>query len=442
MNVYDSELVASIMRDEGYELTDDPAQADAIFINTCSVRENAEQRVWGQLTQYKNLKQKKPELILGVLGCMAKHLKDAIHHKRPYVNVILGPDSYRKLPEILKTTEERTHASTGVISSIPMRRREALPDDDYWIDTRLSRTETYEGILPQHMNRTTAWIAVMRGCDNFCTFCVVPYTRGRERSRPVEHILEECQADVRKGFTEIFLLGQNVNSYRDQERDFAYLMERIAHVEGIRRIRFMSPHPKDFPIHLLRVIADHPNICRHIHLPVQSGSDRILGLMNRTYSRKEFLSLTDHIRAVIPDVALTTDVIAGFPTETHKDHEDTIDLFRRVEFDAAFTFAYSPRPGTKAFEMPDDVPADIKRERLSQIIELQKSVTARKLQAEVGQIHEVLIEDFSKKSDNYFAGRTGKSQIVILPAGMHQIGDYVKIKVLRADGHTLFGQPV
>jgi tRNA-2-methylthio-N6-dimethylallyladenosine synthase len=442
MNVYDSELVVSIMIQNGYELVDEPEQADAIFVNTCSVRENAEQRVWGQLTHFKNLKINNPDLIIGVLGCMAKNLEEGIHQKRPYVNLILGPDSYRKLPELLDSIKPYGSKMQMIQQTIPVLTKRNESVSDYWIDTRLSRSETYDGIFPHHTSRTTAWIAIMRGCNNYCTFCVVPYTRGRERSRTIKNIRDESIEAVQKGFTEIFLLGQNVNSYKDGDHDFAFLMEQVSKVDGVRRIRFISSHPKDFPKHLLKIIADHDTICKHIHLPVQSGSNRILEMMNRTYSREDYLRLIDNIRMILPDVAITSDVIVGFPSETDKDHEDTLNLFRSVEFDAAFTFAYSPRPGTKAYNLTDDVTAEVKTARLSQVIDLQRHMTEMKLKKEVGTVRHVLIEEESKKSAEFYAGRTGKSQTVILPKGNKRIGEYADVRITHAEGHTLFGQPL
>jgi tRNA-2-methylthio-N6-dimethylallyladenosine synthase len=442
MNVYDSELVASIMIDMDYELVDNYETADAIFLNTCAIRENAEQRVWGQLTRFKKLKEQKPELIIGVLGCMAKHLEEEIHEKRPYVNVVLGPDSYKKLPELIRPVSTKN-------SSIPLLQEiqnefslSEYRDFKFQIDTRLSRTEVYEDIAPVRFTQFTAWIAVMRGCDNFCTFCVVPYTRGRERSRSVESVVEEAKKAVNQGYSEICLLGQNVNSYRDKGRDFAVLMEKVSDIHGVKRIRFTSPHPKDFPETLLHLIAERDNICKHIHMPVQSGSDRILDLMNRTYTRDEYFRLIDVTRKIIPDVALTTDVITGFPTETDRDHEDTVDLFRRVQFDAAYTFKYSPRIGTKAYAMTDDVSEEIKSARLQEIMELQRQIGEKKVLCEIGTIRDVLVEDVSRKSEQHFFAKTGKSQTVIIPRGDYKRGDYVKVRITRTEGQTLFGELV
>lgn len=442
MNVYDSELVAGIMKDMDYELTEHYEDADAIFLNTCAIRENAEQRVWGQLTRFKQLKDSNPDLVIGVLGCMAKHLEDEIHKKRPYVNVVLGPDSYRRLPEMLAPKRESAVIAPESIGIRPAEEFSDFRIPDLQMDTRLSRTEVYDRIDPMRFNTVTAWIAVMRGCDNFCTFCVVPFTRGRERSRSVESVVEEARRAVDKGYTEVCLLGQNVNSYRDDAADFCDLMAAVSDVPGIRRIRFTSPHPKDFPERLLRLIAERDNICKHVHMPVQSGSNRILDLMNRTYTREEYLELIDRTRTLISDVAITTDVITGFPSETEGDHRATMDLFDRVGFDAAFTFAYSARPGTKAYVMSDDVPDDVKKQRLQEIIQLQRRKSSEKVAHEVGKIREVLVEGVSRKSDEHVTSRTDKSYVVILPRASYRPGDYVSVNLRRAEGHTLFGDPV
>ncbi len=447
MNVYDSELVAGIMEGMDYDLVDDYEQADAIFMNTCAIRENAEQRVWGQLTRFKNLKEKNPDLIIGVLGCMAKHLENEIHKKRPYVDIVLGPDSYRKLPELIRPSSSPNLVQiNGIHSGEPVDFSLAEYRDfhlkEFHMDTRLSRTEVYENVAPLRYHGATAWIAVMRGCDNFCTFCVVPYTRGRERSRTIQSVLDEAIKAVDQGYSEVCLLGQNVNSYKDSGHDFAELMEKVSDVKGVRRIRFTSPHPKDFPERLLHVIAGRENVCKHVHMPVQSGSDRILDLMNRTYTRKDYFDLIERTREIIPDVAVTTDVITGFPTESEGDHQDTLDLFTQVEFDSAFAFKYSPRIGTKAYEMKDNVDEDTKARRHAEIMEVQRTIGAQKYQREVGTIREVLIEEVSRKSDRHYYGHTGKSQTVIIPKGDHKPGDYLNVRITRADGQTLFGEPI
>ncbi len=446
MNVYDSELVGRIMRDMSYDLVDEPESADAIFLNTCAIRENAEQRVWGQLTRFKRLKERNPSLVIGVLGCMAKHLEEEIHRKRPYVNLVLGPDSYRNIPQMLAEKSSALHR-IGFVNQVSETDFDLTEYRDFQlkpiqIDTKLSRTELYDGITPLRSGGITAWISIMRGCDNFCTFCVVPFTRGRERSRPVASVVAEARRAVEDGYREITLLGQNVNSYRDGDEDFAALMEAVSHVAGVRRIRFMSPHPKDFPDRLLRVIKENPNICKHIHMPVQSGSNRLLDLMNRTYTREEYLALIEKTRRHMPDVAISTDVISGFPTETVEDHRQTLDLLRTVGFDSAFTFKYSARPMTKAYAMKDDVPEEEKKRRLQEIIDLQRQSGLRKIRAEVGHVREVLIEEVSRKSDEFYCARTDKAQIVIVPRADKKIGEFVQVRISRADGHSLFGEYV
>jgi tRNA-2-methylthio-N6-dimethylallyladenosine synthase len=312
----------------------------------------------------------------------------------------------------------------------------------YWIDTELSKEELYEDLMPVRFNVTSAWIAIMRGCDNFCSYCVVPFTRGRERSRSVTSIIQEVRQAVEKGITEIGLLGQNVNSFNDQGKHFTDLMKAVSDIPGVRRIRFTSPHPKDLSVELIHLIAERDNICKHIHLPVQSGSDRILQLMNRSYTRSDYLDLVRVIRSVIPGVALTTDLIAGFPTETDDDHEATMDLYRQVQFDTAFTFIYSPRPGTKAFDMNDDVPSVVKNQRLSELIKIQRHIGLSVLHNEIGNVTEALIEAVSKKSEQEYACRTDKFQTVIIPRQHYNIGDYVNVRLTHTQGHTLFGIPV
>lgn len=428
MNVYDTELVASIMKKEGYSLTDDVEAADAVFVNTCAIRENAEHRVLTRLNQFKSLKKKRPGVVIGVLGCMAKHIEKKIIEQRPFVDIIMGPDSYKNLPELLRERAGSEDPGFGL--------------DEFRIDTRLSRTEVYEDIIPFRQSGTNAWIAIMRGCDNFCTFCVVPFTRGRERSRTPQSVVDEARRAVDQGFKEITLLGQNVNSYSCNGADFAALMARVSDVPGLERIRFTSPHPKDFPTPLLHLMAERENICSQIHLPVQSGSNRILELMNRTYTRETYLDLVAEIRTIIPDVALTTDVITGFPTETEDDHLQTVDLFHKVEFDAAFTFKYSPRPNTKAFEMRDDVDDTTKTKRLQDIISIQKRHTLEKNRREIGNTLRVLIEGTSKKRADQFMGRTMHGKIVVFSRNGDSVGDTIPVRITDAKGHTLFGEQV
>ncbi|MGY8782585.1 MAG: tRNA (N6-isopentenyl adenosine(37)-C2)-methylthiotransferase MiaB, partial [Fidelibacterota bacterium] len=320
MNVADSELVESILLDEGFKKALDINLADAIFVNTCAIREQAEQKVHSQLGRYDLIKQKNPDIIIGVLGCMAQNLKEDLLDNRPFVDIILGPDSYRKLPELLNRKNK---------------------DSKSLVDTKLSRYEVYEDLFPNRKNGVNAWVSIMRGCDKFCTFCIVPFTRGRERSRSVKSILDEANQAVQNGYSEITLLGQNVNSYKFEGLKFLNLLEEVAQVPGLKRIRYTSPHPKDMTEDLLRVMAKHDNICNYVHLPVQAGNNRILKRMNRTYTREHFIELSKMIREILPNVGISTDIIVGFPGETNSEFEETLDLMEKVKFDSAFNFKYS-----------------------------------------------------------------------------------------------------
>lgn len=418
MNLADSEIVLGIMKKHGYTLTDDISKADVILVNTCSVREHAEQRVIGRLNSFLRYKRRKPELIVGVLGCMAERLKKRLIEEENLADVVVGPDEYRKLPQLVND------AFAG----------------HKGIAVKLSRVETYDDIVPLRTDGISAWITVMRGCDKFCTFCVVPFTRGRERSRPLESIVKEVEMLSAQGYREVTLLGQNVNSYRDGNYDFADLLSAVAQIDRNMRIRFTTSHPKDMSDKLIKTIAEHPNICNYIHLPVQSGSDRILQLMNRTYDRKHYLGLVKKIREMIPGVSLSTDIIAGFPTETEDDHKMTLSLLEEVKFDGAFMFKYSPREGTKAYEMGDDVPDDVKVKRLNEIIELQQKISYEINQGMIGSVVEVLVEGDSKRSSDQWMGRTDTNKVVIFPKvdGVKP-GDYVIVRIKRATSATLFG---
>ncbi|RMG61996.1 MAG: tRNA (N6-isopentenyl adenosine(37)-C2)-methylthiotransferase MiaB, partial [Calditrichaeota bacterium] len=374
MNEYDTELVKTILRQEDYEFTDDPEEAEIVLLNTCSVRENANRKVYNRIHQLKSHGRGKGRAVkIGILGCMATNFRQQLLKDSSLpIDFIAGPDSYKRLPRVIQQVEE-----TGQKA----------------FDVTLSEFETYADVYPTREGGVNAWIAVMRGCDNFCTFCVVPYTRGRERSRDPENVVEEVRRLAAEGFRQVTLLGQNVNSYNFEGRDFAYLLERVSEVEGIERIRFTSPHPKDFPDRLLEVIAWNPKVCKQIHLPLQAGSDRILALMNRTYTQAEFLALVEKIRSKIPQVVLTTDIIVGFCTETDEDFRETVRVVERVEFDSAFIFKYSERPRTiAARKFKDDVPEAVKTERIVYLNELQKQISYRKNCAHVGQVQEVLIE--------------------------------------------------
>jgi tRNA-2-methylthio-N6-dimethylallyladenosine synthase len=421
MNLADSEIVLGIMKKHGYSLTDDISKADVILVNTCSVREHAEQRVIGRLSSFLRYKKRKPDLVIGVLGCMAERLKKRLIEEENLADIVVGPDEYRKLPQLV------SDAFAG----------------HKGIAVKLSKVETYDDITPLRTEGISAWITVMRGCDKFCTFCVVPFTRGRERSRPLDSIVKEVEMLSSQGYREVTLLGQNVNSYRDGNYDFADLLSAVARVDRNMRIRFTTSHPKDMSDKLIQTIAEHPNICNYIHLPVQSGSDRILELMNRTYDRKHYLELVRKIRETIPGVSLSTDIIAGFPTETEEDHKMTLSLLEEVRFDGAFMFKYSPREGTKAYAMGDDVPDEVKVRRLTEIIELQQKISYEINQELIGKEVEVLVEGESKRSSEQWMGRTDTNKVVIFPKleGVKP-GDYVIVRINKANSATLFGDIV
>ena len=422
MNVYDSELVASLLKKTGYSETKQIELADVIFLNTCAIREKAEETVHNKLDSLQSLKNNKPELLLGVLGCMAQNLKDVILDSKPYVDVVLGPDSYRRIPEIINNRNENMN---------------------HYVDTRLSKFEVYDDMFPSRREGVNAWISIMRGCDKFCTFCIVPFTRGRERSRSIEGIKKEAVEAIRQGFVEITLLGQNVNSYRTPEGDFSNLLDEIAQIEGIKRIRYTSPHPQDIDEDLVKVMAKHSNICNNIHLPLQAGSDRILKRMNRTYTKQEFLNLVQMIRNIIPDCELSTDIIVGFPGETEDDFKETIEVVKASLFNSAFMFKYSSRPGTKASQYSDQISEKDKQARLEELIDVQKETTLLRNQRYIGQTVDVLIEKDSKRSELQWSGRTeGNMWVVFDKSNCSSIKDIVKVKINSTHGVTLFGEIV
>jgi tRNA-2-methylthio-N6-dimethylallyladenosine synthase len=418
MNMADTEVVQRIMHDAGYTLTNDPTAADAILVNTCAVRDNAEQRIYGRLGDFSRYKKENPGTIVGVLGCMAERLRKDLMESESFVDLVVGPDEYRKLPALV----------------------EAALEGEKGIAVKLSRVENYDDIVPLRTDGLSAWISIMRGCDKFCTYCVVPFTRGRERSRTLHNIVREVEELSARGFREVTLLGQNVNSYRDESFDFADLLVRVAQVDRTMRVRFTTSHPQDMSVKLIDAIASQENICKYIHLPVQSGSDRILDLMNRTYTAAQYLALVKKIKQTIPGVSLSTDIISGFPTETEDDHQMTLDLIREVEYDGAFTFKYSPRENTKAWSMPDDVSEEIKLRRLNDIIELQRSISVQQNSTMIGQHVEVLVEGTSKKSEHDFCGRTDTNKMVIFPKNGDAVGDYIHIAIERVNSATLFGK--
>ena len=419
MNVADSELVESILINEGYEKSKSVDSADAIFVNTCAIREQAEKKVHSQLGRYNLIKKNKPEVLIGVLGCMAQNLKDDLLENKPYIDIVLGPDSYRNLPTILKKRNQVNKS---------------------FLDTKLSRYEVYQDLFPQRKGGVNAWVSIMRGCDKFCTFCIVPFTRGRERSRNLESILEESKNAVNLGYSEITLLGQNVNSYNYQNLKFHNLLEEVSKIKNLKRIRYTSPHPQDITKELLSVMAEFDNICNYIHLPLQSGSNRILKRMNRTYTREHFIDIVGMIRGILPNVGISTDIIVGFPGETNQEFEETLSLMNEVRFDSAFNFKYSSRPGTKASEYSEKINDQEKKDRLQKIIRLQKKHTLERNKLLIGSVEDVLVEKESKLSIDHWAGRTDSNKWVIFAKNSAQINRIVQVKIKKAKDVTLHGE--
>ncbi len=419
MNMSDSELVESVLIKEGYQSANSPENADLLFINTCSIREHAEDKVHSLLGRYNLLKQNKPSMIIGVIGCMAQSLKHDILENKPYVDIVLGPDSYRRLPEILNRHKFNNRSL---------------------VDTQLSRFEVYDDLFPSRKQGVNAWITIMRGCDKFCTFCIVPFTRGRERSRSIQGIVGEIKNAVDNGFPEVTLLGQNVNSYNHNGKNFSVLLESVAKVSGLKRIRYTSPHPQDISSDLLDVMSKYDNICNSIHLPLQSGSDRILNRMNRTYTRDHFINLAKKIRNKLPNVGISTDIIVGFPGETEDDFLNTISVMEKVKFDSAFTFKYSPRKGTKALEYEDQVDENVKQKRLEKVISLQKSHTKLRNQCFIGNIENILIEKESKRNSSKWAGRTDSNKWVIFEKANAKVKDIVPVLITQSKDITLHGK--
>ena len=426
MNVADSEVVASIMQMAGYSPCNSLEEADAVFLNTCSIRDNAEQKILNRLEFFHSLRKKRRHLIVGVLGCMAERVKDDLienHH----VDLVAGPDAYLTLPELIASVENGEKA----------------------INVELSTTETYRDVIPSRIcgNHISGFVSIMRGCNNFCHYCIVPYTRGRERSRDVESILNEVHDLEKKGYKEVTLLGQNVNSYHfekdGQTITFPALLRIVAETVPHMRIRFTTSHPKDMSDETLHVIADTPNVCKHIHLPVQSGSSRILKLMNRKYTREWYLERVAAIRRIIPDCGLSTDIFSGFHSETEEDHQMSLSLMRECAYDSAFMFKYSERPGTYASKhLPDNVPEDVKIRRLNELIELQNRLSAESNAKDVGKIFEVLVEGVSKRSKDQLFGRTQQNKVVVFDRGTHRIGELVQVRITESSSATLKGVEV
>ena len=425
MNVADSEVVASVMGMAGYELTENMDEADAVFLNTCSVRDNAEQKIISRLEFLYSLQKKGRRIIIGVLGCMAERVKDELIEKH-HADIVVGPDAYMSLPDLIAQVECGHKA----------------------INVELSTTETYKDIIPQRICGTHigGFVTIMRGCNNFCHYCIVPYTRGRERSRDVESILRECRDLADRGFKEVTLLGQNVNSYQFTIHNsqfiigFPELLRRVARAVPEMRVRFTTSHPKDMSDETLQVIAEEPNICHHIHLPVQSGSNRILKLMNRKYTREWYLDRVAAIRRIIPDCAISTDIFVGYSSETEEDHQLSLSLMKECAYDSAFMFKYSERPGTYASKhLPDDIPEDVKVRRLNELIALQNELSAECNKRCIGKEFAVLLEGVSKRSKDQLFGRTGQNKVVIIDRGQHHIGETVRVTITESSSATLKG---
>jgi len=427
MNVSDSEIVVSILEEKGYTMTDDINEADTILVNTCSIRENAEQRVWGRLDVFKQIKKKKPELTVGVIGCMAERLKEKLIEEEKIVDIVVGPDAYRDLPNLLDTTQTGQKA----------------------INVLLSKEETYADISPVRLdkNKISAFVSIMRGCNNMCSYCIVPYVRGAERSRDPETIVKEVEDLHSKGYKEVTLLGQNVDSFNwdtgDENKSikFGQLLEMVAKVSPALRIRFSTSHPKDMSDDVLYTMAMYNNICNHIHLPAQSGSTNVLERMNRKYTREWYLDRVNAINKILPNCAISTDIMTGFPGETEEDHKDTLSLMELVKYDIAYMFKYSERPKTYASRhLEDDIPESIKSTRLTEIIDLQIKLSAESKKADLGKTFEVLVEGTSKKSKDHLYGRTSQNKVVVFPKNNYQIGDYVFVEIIDCTSATLIGE--
>ena len=421
MNVADSEMIEGILQSKGYYPIKRMDSADIIFVNTCAIREHAEEKVHSRLGLFSKIKNNKPNVIIGVLGCMAQHLKDDILDSKPYVDIILGPDSYRKLPKLLERNKV---------------------DKKNIVDTQLSRYEVYNNFFPSRNEGINAWVSIMRGCDKFCTFCIVPFTRGRERSRSPNNIIDEVKKAVDEGFVEITLLGQNVNSYTYDNYSFDYLLKNIAEINGVQRLRYTSPHPQDMTDDVLYVMSHYDNICNAVHFPLQAGSNEVLKRMNRSYTKSHFIERAHRIRDILPNCGLSTDIIVGFPGETNSQFEETLNVMNEVKFDSAFTFKYSPRLGTKAYEYSDQILEIDKQERLDKVIKLQKKHTIFRNKEMIGNIERVLVEKNSKRSIYQWAGRTDSNKWVIFDKENANIKDLVNVSITNAKGISLHGHLV
>ena len=423
MNFADSEIVNAILLEKGMNPVSDAELADIILVNTCSIRENAETKVWNRLKEFRGLKAQNKSLTVGVLGCMAERIKDQIIEEEQLVDIVVGPDAYRDIPRLIEEVEDGRKA----------------------VNVLLSLEETYADIAPVRTtgNGVSAFVSIMRGCDNMCSFCVVPFTRGRERSRPLESILNEIRQLSDQGYKEVTLLGQNVNSYKDGNHTFSTLMDKASLLDPEMRFRFSSPHPKDFPDELLYLIAERPNLCNYIHIPAQAGSDSMLERMRRPYTRDQYLQLIEKMKGIIPGLSLSTDIIAGFCGETEEEHQQTLSLMREVEYDLAYMFAYSERERTLAYrKFEDDVPEEVKKRRLSEIISQQMSIQHRRNHDEIGQRHVVLVEGTSKRSEQQLSGRTDTNKIAVFDRKEFEKGDYVEVEITGATSATLIAKPI
>lgn len=423
MNTADTEVLVSLMKDHGWQYTEDSSQADLVLINTCAIRDNAESRVWGRMQELAALKKQRPWVLLGIIGCMAERLKERLIEQQKAVDIVVGPDAYRSLPDLVRM------AAMGQTA----------------VNTLLNREETYAEVSPVRLdkNGVSAFVSIMRGCNNVCSYCVVPYTRGAERSRDAQTILNEVRDLVDKGYKEVTLLGQNVNSYKWEEIDFAQLLKKVADVTPQLRVRFSTSHPKDLSDRVIDIMLETPNICKAIHLPAQSGSSRILELMNRKYSREWYLGRIAAIKKAMPDCSISTDLIAGFCTETEQDHQQTLSLMREVGYEFAYMFKYSERPGTKAQRtMTDDIPESEKTRRLDQIIALQRELSFEGNKRDLGRVFEVLVEGISKRSAEQLHGRTSQNKVVVFDRGAHKIGDYVQVRITDCSSATLQGDVI
>ena len=423
MNFADSEIVNAILIERGMKPVRDAEHADIVLVNTCSIRENAETKVWNRLKEFRKLKARNKLLTVGILGCMAERIKDQIIEEEQLVDIVVGPDSYRDIPRLIEEVEDGRKA----------------------VNVLLSLEETYADIAPVRTtgNGVSAFVSIMRGCDNMCSFCVVPFTRGRERSRPLESILNEICQLYDQGYKEITLLGQNVNSYKDGNNTFSTLMDKSSLLYPEIRFRFSSPHPKDFPDELLDLIAERPNLCNYIHIPAQAGSDSMLERMRRPYTRDQYLQLIKKMKVIIPNLSLSTDIIAGFCGETEEEHQQTLSLMREVEYDLAYMFAYSERERTLAYrKFEDDISEEIKKRRLSEIISQQMSIQHRRNQNEIGQRHLVLVEGTSKRSAQQISGRTDTNKIAVFDRKDFEKGDYIEVEITRATSATLIAKPI